>query len=80
MRLLPFGNRGIQPPGKSSSIRPPRSGQGTPTSIRPPSTSSTDGLPSGADHESATTGPKRPRRTPQPLTGNAQSVKPHHAQ
>ena len=60
----------------SRGIRPP----GAPTSIRPPSTSSTDGLPSGADHESATTGPKRPRRTPQPLTGNAQSVKPHHAQ
>lgn len=58
----------------SRGIRPP----GAPTSIRPPSTPSTDGLPSGADHESATTGPKRPRRTPQPLTGNAQSVKPHH--
>ncbi len=59
----------------SREIRPP----GAPTSIRPPSTPSTDGLPSGADHESATTGPKRPWRTPQPLTGNAQSVKPHHA-
>ena len=37
MRPPSFGNRGIQPPGKSSSIRPPRSGQSAPTnqSLRP---------------------------------------------
>ena len=79
MRLLPFGNRSIQPPGKSSSIRPPRSGQSTPTSIRPPSTPSTDGPPSDAHHESDTTGLNQPEHTPTTLTGNAQASKPRHA-
>lgn len=37
MRPPSFGSRSIQPPGKSSSIRPPRSGQSAPTnhSLRP---------------------------------------------
>ena len=76
MRPPSFSSRSIQPPGKTSSIRPPRSGQSAPTSIRPPSTPSTDGLPSGADHESAMTGPKRPQRTPRPLAGDTQAIKP----
>lgn len=59
----------------SWGIRPP----GAPTSIRPPCTPSTDGLPPAAQHESDTTGLNQPRHTPRPLTGNVRAIKPRHA-